>query len=232
MVGCAYEVHEVCPVFPQKAELEERDCANQLADQRWTIQQLKRKVAQLTQLIPPAGARCSMLVRDNEQLKQSAAVHRAEVRMGPCKPCYTLFFAVIVTKGGELSSLGTRLHWNYLCAFTQAKIFRSDFEAKQRDREQVHGQMEAEKSHLVSELETLRETIQQKSRELQRKDQQLATLRGERGTSIRQSGQQMAGLQEELETARAQIRGYKTKADLLKKELEEEKSKNFWRDAL
>ena len=107
----------------------------------------------------------------------------------------------------------------------QAEIFRSDFEAERRDREQAHGRMEAEKSYMLDEIETLQSTIQQKSRELQRKDQQLATLRGERGMSIGQSSQQMADLQEELETARAQIRGYKTKADLLKKDLEEEKVK-------
>ena len=112
-----------------------------------------------------------------------------------------------------------------MCAFTQADIFRSDFDAERRDREQAHGQMEEMKSHLLGEIETLEATIEQQSRELQRKDQQLATLRGQRGTSARQSSQQMVSLREELETARAQIRGYKTKADLLKKELEEEKSK-------
>ena len=89
MVGCAYEAHEVCPVLPQEAELEERDCADQWADQQFSIQQLKRKVAQLVQLTPPPGeaaaasARYSELVRENEQLKQSVAVHSAKVRGGP-----------------------------------------------------------------------------------------------------------------------------------------------------
>ena len=86
--------------------------------------------------------------------------------------------------------------------------------------------MEAEKSRMLVEIQTLQVTIQQKNRELlHQRDHQLATLRGERGTGVRQLSQQVAVLQEELATAHAQIRGYKNKADLLKKDLEGEKVK-------
>ena len=92
MVACAYEEHNGYPVLLHKIELEERDCLDQfkdqLVDQRWINQQLRHRVAQLSQLNTPAGeavtsgARFVELVKENEELKQSVAMHRAEVRMG------------------------------------------------------------------------------------------------------------------------------------------------------
>lgn len=116
--------------------------------------------------------------------------------------------------------------------FSQAQIYKADFEAERRDREQAHGRMEEEKGCIVDEMQLLRTTIQQKMRELQQKDRQLASLRGDRGTNTRQLSQlreetekRVSSLQEDLQTAHAQIRGYKTRSDLLKKDLEVEKRK-------
>ena len=102
MVGCAYEEHDAFPVLLHKTELEERDCSNQFEDgyanQRGTVQQLRHKVVQLGQLTLSAGetaaanARYLELLKENEQLKQSVAVHRAEVRVA-----FAQFSAVIVT---------------------------------------------------------------------------------------------------------------------------------------
>ena len=60
-------------------------------------------------------------------------------------------------------------------------MFRDDFEAERKDREHAHNQMEVEKTRMFKEIQTLQTTVQQKNRELQQKDQQLATHGGKGG---------------------------------------------------
>ena len=93
----------------------------------------------------------------------------------------------------------------------QALPFKSDFEDDRRDRERISGDLEeSEASVVMLETTVHQDRIKQLLQEKQQQEEKLNELYSQVDT-----------LNEELQTACAQIRGYKTQSDGFRKELED-----------
>ena len=97
--------------------------------------------------------------------------------------------------------------------------YKADFEEERRDRERISGQIDEYKysvDQLHKQNQQLRERVEQLLYQNCHEEENLHYVSAKKDLCS-----QVDTLNEELQTARAQIRGYKTQSDNLRKELED-----------
>ena len=97
--------------------------------------------------------------------------------------------------------------------------YKADFEEERRDRERISGQIEEYKDsvdQLYKQNQQLRDTIEELLHQNRLEEEKLHYVSAKKDLHS-----QVDTLNEELLTARAQIRGYKTQSDGLRMELED-----------